>query len=398
MPHMALELNKLTTKIGELGTYAAARNRDLNERVERARTVFKSLAASPEEIARVAESVSRRFRWAGAIPTDEPLLSAFDPIPRPTRLNVAAADGSQIKPDRHNLALYYVINIGSIAFRYGVASAPDVFRQPEVFFEDDELYYEEEASLLTDEMIAARRDVREIGELARLGAMESPTAPTVALLDNDLLLYITLREQNPRFSQEIIEQYLGQLDTLKASGTAVAGVVDRPRSANVVRLVHLAGKDEPEITPEKLREVNRVYKHVTDATLFDFLGPGQRSALFVLASPASIGEYAEAGHKIYFFFLNAGESGNLLRVQVPEWVALSEAKLDLVHTAIVAQCKTNGYPYVLARAHEEALIKAADKFAVDEMVASALANNGVPFSVSLKQMNKNLLSGKRRYR
>jgi hypothetical protein len=394
---MALELNKLTTKINELGKYTVARNQDLDKRVELARTVLKSLASSPEDIAKIADSISQRFRWAGAIPTNEPMMAAFDPPQRPTRLNVIAADGSQIKPDRHNLALYYVINVGSIVFRYGTTSAPDVFRHPELFFEDEELYYEEESSVLTDEMIAAKRNVRELGELARLGAIESPTAPTVALLDNGLLLYLALREQNPRFGKEIVRQYFEQLNALKTSNTGVAGVVDRPRSANVVRLIHLAGKNVAEITQETLREVNRVYKHVVDTTLFDFLEPGQRSALFVLASPDSVGEYAVAGHKIYFFFLNAGESDNLLRVEVPEWVAMSKEKLDLVHTAIVAQCKTGGYPYVLARAHEEAVIKAAEKFAVDEMVASALANNGVPFRISLKQLNKNLLSNKRRY-
>ncbi|HKZ70743.1 MAG TPA: DNA double-strand break repair nuclease NurA, partial [Anaerolineales bacterium] len=279
---MALELNKLTAKIGELGKYAAVRNRDLDKRVEIARTVFRSVAAAPGEIVRVAESVSKRFRWAGAIPTEEPMLSAFDPVSRPARLNVVAADGSQIQPDRHNLALYYVINIGSIVFRYGVSSAPDVFRHPDAFFEDEELYYEDEGSLMTTEMINARRDVREIGELARLGGIEMRTAPTVALLDNGLLLYISLREQNPRFGDEIVREYLAQLYALKASGAVVAGVVDRPRSANVVRLVHLAGLEEVEIAPEKLREVNRVYKHVTDASLFNFLGSGQRSAVFVL--------------------------------------------------------------------------------------------------------------------
>ncbi|HLB47961.1 MAG TPA: DNA double-strand break repair nuclease NurA, partial [Anaerolineales bacterium] len=205
---MALDISKVTRAVNALGESAATYAKELNDRLALARATFNAIAADPAELTRIADEVSRKFRWAGAIPTRETINGAF-PLPqRPARFNVIAADGSQIYPDRHGIALYYLINVGSIVFRHGLSDAPSTASLPEVFFEDEDLYYEEENSLITTEMINANRDVRELGELARLTKIEAASAPTTALLDNSLLLYISLREQNPKFSREVIEKYL----------------------------------------------------------------------------------------------------------------------------------------------------------------------------------------------
>jgi hypothetical protein len=396
---MALELNKLTHKINDLGANAAKHIKDVGERLPVAQAILQAIAADPAEMRARAEMVARKFRWAGAIPTDESVTGAFPAPARPTRLNVVAADGSQIYPDRHGLALYYLINVGSIVFRHGLPDAPSTFSEPQVFFEDEDLYYEEESSLVTTEMINARRDVDELGELARLATLEAPLAPTVALLDNSLLLYISLREQNSKFTDEVINAYLEHLDELKQSAAAVAGVVDRPRSANIVRLLHLASLGPDELNQDSLRNVGRKFQHITDGALFDFLKPGERSALFVLASPANLEKFQPHHHTVYFFFLNAGRPGkdSLLRVEVPEWVALDKQKLDWVHAAIVEQCKvSDGFPYVLVRAHDLAVVSVTERRAFDEMVAGTLIRNNVPAYLSQKQQAKVWTSSSKR--
>ena len=396
---MALELNKLTHAVAELGQNAVQRLADLDARLPAALATLNAVGVADEELCSKIDA-ARKFRWAGAIPTEEAVNSAF-PLPaHPVRANVIAADGSQIYPDRHGVSLYYLINTGSIVFRYGLDEAPRTASTPEVFYEDADLY-EEDGGQIPSVMIDAERDLRELGELARLAPAEAAAAPSLALLDNGLLLYIALQTQNQRLVDDFLRDYLTQLDALKASGAAVAGVVDRPRAASVVRLLRLACLKPEEITEAELRRLGP-FQHITDALLFGFLQPGQRSALFVNASPANEDQYRPRGQTIYFFYLNAGRPGKaaLLRVEVPEWVAKDAVKLNLAHAGIVEQCRvSDGFPYVLMRAHELAVVTVAERREFDQMIAGALIRQGLSPSVSQKAQGKAWTGGaKRRYR
>jgi hypothetical protein len=396
---MALELNKLTSSVDALGASAARRLADLNERLPAAEAMLKTIRADDAELQKKI-ATARKYRWAGAIPTDEPVDAVFPAPPHPTRANIIAADGSQIYPDRHGIALYFLINIGSIIFRHGLDEAPGTSSTPQVFYEDDELYYAEESSPINGEMVNAMRDVRELGELARLAEAEAQIVPTVTLLDNGLLMYITLREQNSKFSDEIIKEYLEHLGTLRKSGAAPAGVVDRPRAANVVRLLNLAKMELSEIGQDTLKGVGP-FHGVTDAMVFGFLRPGERSAVFVNASPDNDLYYEPGGHTIYFFYLNAGRPGKdaLLRIEVPQWIATDKTKLDLVHTAIVEQCRvSDGFPYVLMRAHELAVVTVNERREFEQMVIGSLIRRGLTPGISQKAQGKQWTgTGKKRY-
>ncbi len=400
MIRMGLELNKLTHKVDALGANAEKRLANINKRLPVVQATFTAASAEQESLRKKAESViAKQIRWAGAIPTDEPIRASFEKPEHPDRANIIAADGSQIPLDRHAIAQYYVINIGSIVFRHGLPDAPSVFTSPEVFFEDEDIYFED--NTLTTEMINAKRDLRELGELARLAQIESAAAPTVTFVDNSLLLYIVLRESNQSFSDRIIKEYLEHLTAIQQSGAAVAGVVDRPGSANIVRLLHLSTLEMDEIVPDNLRRVSDPFLHFRDETLFEFLKPGERSALFVLASPANKTYYEPFGHRVYFFFLNAGGrgTGNILRVEIPEWVAKDKMKLDLVHASIVEQSKmTNGYPYVFIRADEIAVVSSNEREQFQQMVMGSLIKRGFSPSVSQKQFGKELTRTGKRWR
>jgi hypothetical protein len=135
--------------------------------------------------------------------------------------------------------------------------------------------------------------------------------------------------------------------------------------------------------------------------LFAFLRPGERSALFVNASPANQIYYKPRNHTIYFFYLNAGRPGKdaLLRVEVPEWVAQDKPKLDLVHAAIAEQCRvSDGFPYVLMRAHELAVVTVAERREFEQMVTGSLIRRGLSPTISQKAQGKAWTgAGKRRY-
>jgi hypothetical protein len=259
-----------------------------------------------------------------------------------------------------------------------------------VFYEDIDLY-DETGAQIKAVLIDAERDRRELAELAGLAAAEAPAARTVALLDNGLLLYLSLVINDPNLIREKINLYLDELDLLRATGAAVAGVVDRPRAANVMRLLHLNSLPPEGIREEALRNLGPAYAGLTDGALFDFLEPGQRSALFVNASPNNDIYYKPRGHVIYFFYLNVGRPGKdeLLRVEVPEWVATDPARLDLVHAALISQSKvSDGFPYVLMRAHELAVVSMAERRSFDEMVMGSMIRQKLAPAVSQKAQGK----------
>jgi hypothetical protein len=395
---MALELNKLTKEVNALGQNLAERLAELDEQLPAARAVLDGIGVADAALRRKIEA-ARQLRWAGAIPTAEPVNAAFPlPVALP-RYNVLAADGSQIYPDRHGVALYYLINTGSIVFRCGLSQAPSTASRPVVKYQADDLY-EDEGGPKPKVKIDAERDRAELAELADLARAEAAQAPTLALLDNGLLLYIYLLSDDQALVRELMNRYIDELDRLKAAGAAVAGVVDRPRAASVVRLLHLNGLALPQISEASLRRLGD-WERLSDGALFEFLQPGERSALFVHASPANEIYYAPRGHNLYFFYVNAGRAGKsgLLRVEVPEWVAQDQARLDFVHMALVEQSRvSDGFPYVLMRAHELAVVTLSERRSFDEMVMGALIRQKLRPGISQKAQGKAWTgAGRRRY-
>jgi hypothetical protein len=70
--------------------------------------------------------------------------------------------------------------------------------------------------------------------------------------------------------------------------------------------------------------------------------------------------------------------------------------VGLLHAAIVEQCKVSpGYPYVLARAHEIAVVTNAERAEFDEMIATQLTRQGLEAQPSEKARQKALLANRR---
>jgi hypothetical protein len=117
------------------------------------------------------------------------------------------------------------------------------------------------------------------------------------------------------------------------------------------------------------------------------LAVGERSETFE-SSSAILEKYRD--HRIRFFYLNVG--GEIARVEAPAWVTESEARLNLLHTVIIDQCQRSGnyppYPPVLMEAHEQAVITAADRRLVQEMVERAMAERGHTYLRSAKDRSK----------
>lgn len=392
---MSLRFPQLLPQVESLGETAALRAADA------ARKLPFAVRAIDEAKRIGADELSDRIRragdrWRGAHLSEEAIDQVIDLPKHPARLNVIGADGSQIHPDRHAATLYFLINIGSILVEQGTGKAPVPASQASVFYEDDDLYGDS-GELASPAWINGRRDVAEMETLARL-AESCSGQPTIGLLDNGLLLWLALQagDQHRKAVDRLLAEYLRHLSRIRASGTAVAGFVDRPRSADVLGLLALV------LTPgDEAAAIagSNPYRGLTDRTLFaNRLNPGQRSARFVDSSPVNR-DFKTAGNQIQFFYLNTGSPEGIARVEIPAWVAENPAMMDWVHAGIIEQCKTTGgFPYPLVRAHELAVVTSADRRAFESMIEGALIRRGLKPRQSQKAQTKRWTGSRRRHR
>lgn len=370
---MALELSKVIGQIHQMGQELAARARQERTLSPTARDWLRRFAHRQEELRQIAASEEgRRVRCAS--PGDEPLDMTRPAPTMPDHITLVAADGSQIYPDRHGIALYYVINIGTIVFRHGSQRAPEVATNPRLFYTDDQVFPGGE--LVSGDLVSVERNLAEIQVLTDLAlSVSDGDIPCIALMDGPLLIWLQRTNVPQERQARILNDYLACLSRLHAGGLPIAGFVSRPFSAEVLNLLNVA-QHLLEAPSGVRRPPEAEVRNLTDRALFNFLQPGERSALFVRGT-ATNEDFQAHGQTIYFFYLNTG--ADLARVEVPVWVAHHAEWLDLVHAAIYGQCRiNNGYPYVLTRADEQAVILGEEREALEAMIGRAMASHGLP--------------------
>ena len=388
---MTLELSKLTGEVRAMGQELAAREQEYAALTALARGWLTQYADQNESLRHPARAIR------AAIPTDEP-LNATHPLPSiPERFTFIAADGSEIQPDSHGVAFYYLINVGSMVYRHGSGQAPEAYSQPTVGYTEDEIY--ENGQPITRDALNVKRDLAEITSLADLCDAEPAGTATIAVVDGTLVLW-TLKDTPPADRERKAKDYLLQLERIRETGAVVAAFISRPRRGEVTRLLHLAnvGGD-----PSRTSEEPNPLEHLPDRAVFESLPHGARSALFTSPSEINQKHYVPAGHNVHFFYLNLADEGRdpvIARIELPAWVAKDADRLPLVHGAIVAQARITGdYPYALARADELAFISGPDREAFEDMVIKALLRAGLRTALSPKQYYKTLTrQGRRKYR
>jgi hypothetical protein len=389
---MALELSKIVDQIDGMGRELAGRAERQRKALPAARALLNQFAERHDELRMVAQSEAGQ-RWRCASPGNERLDQGFAAPEMPERVTLVAADGSQIYPDRHGLAFYYVINVGSVVFRHGSGQAPTVGTSPRLCYREDQLY--PGGNPVTSDLVSAERDLAEIRTLAELALTEPAGVPAFALADGSLLIWLQ-RAAIPEGQQaKLLAEYLRYLDRLRAKGIPVLGFVSRPQSAEVLALLYLAHLEPGDPPPDGgLAETS--YRGLTDRALFGVLQPGERSALFARGTAANQ-EFRAQGHAIYFFYLNTGS--DLARVEVPEWVVRHPDQLALAHAVVYEQCRFNsGYPYVLTRADEQAVILGEEREALERMLMQTLTRHGLAWPELSRKAQQKQVARWRRYR
>jgi hypothetical protein len=393
---MTLELHKIVHHIDDMGQVLAQRAGNRERILPAARALLHHFAEKQEELRAVAESkAGQDLRCAS--PGDEKLDEVFPAPEAPDRVTIIASDGSQIYPDTHGLALYFAINVGSIIYRHGSGQAPEVGTDPRLYYSDEHVY--PGGRQVSGDLVSARRDLAEMRVLADLAGAESDagsaTPPLLALGDGSLIIWLRRANISDRQQEQILDSYISCLDQLRRVSANLASFVSRPYSAEVVSLLYLA-QLEPDERGEAGSLSETTYRGLTDRALFGNLDPGQRSALFVRGT-ATNKDLANRGHSIYFFYLNTGT--DLARVEVPEWVACLPRRLDLVHSVVYHQCRINrGYPYVLTRADELAVILGDEREALERLLMQAMNRHGLDLPhLSQKAQQKQVARWRRRH-
>jgi hypothetical protein len=393
---MSLDLIDLLPHVELLVESTVTRHRLAEDHLPKIREAFVNYEAVDQELLNKKLEIAGEI-WPAAVPTLEPLQEIHPPPPPQPRFNVIATDGSQIYPDRHGPAYFYLINVGLFSLEHGSGAAPIVSNMVKMYFREDELY-DEFGSTVSNSLINGQRDVMELEGLAHLAGSVGEE-PTLALLDNGLLLWLAAQGGEPRSRavDKLLHQYLQHLSTLQGSGVSLAGLIDRPRHWNTVALLSLSTTPLEEV--KNLQLLSHPIRTINDRGFFKMiLQPGHRSSLLLQRSKLN-SEFATFGQSIYFFYLHTGAGDNIVRVEVPEWVAKSREHLDIVHSAIVQQCQqTAGYPYALIRAHETAVVSNSDRQHFEAMIQRRLLESGVRFSRSQKAESKRWTGEKRRHR
>jgi len=379
----------VTLDVFRVGSQLAAMGQELRDhrearaaRLSAARGVFARLSDDWERMASAARSGDR----SGAAPLG-PLSSASDRGAAPPSYLVMATDGSTIEPDRHGPAMCALVNIGRARIRYGDAPEAELDSEPILYFRREELFIEQGGRrvLLRQRLLDARRSVLEMEALSEMARDANPLAlPSVALADG--LLTIWREDWATQDGDEVIAQFNRALARIADVKLPLAAYVSNPSSHWVVDLLRSAVQCVKGCGA-LCQETGCVFGGLVDAELYRFLQPGQASTLFEVVGPDQH-RYDERVRS-HFFYLNVGRE--IVRVEVPAWVARDEDARRLVHNVVFDQAERGlGYPVALARAHEQAVISGRDRLAFQQLVIESLTRAGLGAGVSEKQASKTL--------
>ncbi len=394
-----LDLHRIAAHLPGLVADQADAHARLARRLADALAAFDDCDGCWEALRETAETTDRS--WLVARLRESP-ATRHEPMPRPTPVTVVASDGSQVFPDRHREPHLFLVNIARLAFQYGTHEAPFIEALPHIRSDDDALadILDEVVHDASPEVVSAIRDELELKALLDTATETRVDGrPIVALADGTLIRWMLRAMRDDRQADRFVARYAALLEGFRAARIPVASFVSLPRNTEVVNLLRLH-RGEPEeprraapgtddgATPKR-DETRDTIEGVLDRHVFEQrLLPGERSAVF--ESSSKVQERYGAADRICYFYLHVpGRPEEIARVELPRWLADEPALVDLVHAVVLRECdKGDGYPLILAEAHERAVVRGREKAAFHALVEHALYGAGRPAPVSRKAASK----------
>jgi len=393
---MSLEFEKLTSAVEDMVQQASQRRGQQKDQLREAMQRLTAHAASWNHIDEVVERAIDRgdekyLRAARPLHRIFPLNAGIPPADPLSQATIIACDGSQIVPDRHAPFLYYLINVGTIAYYHGTGWPPDIFTKPILEYPRGEDVDQDDAFTLNSALVNLWRDRHEIEALAEtlLQTRQLP-GPQLAILDQRLL-YWPAGGLPGRESHKVVEAWQDSMNEIRHAGAWLVGYIDRPGKQSVLTMLHTFDINQTDFKVSDLYN-SPLFNRLTDIDLFSpILQPGERSPVFVeISQHNNTFRGREPENEVCFFYLRTGEgSRQLARVDIPMWVARDEMTVAAVHALIYDQCKILGnYPYVITRADEIAVVGKRDQEELENRIALRLAEQGLVTQMTSKQQSK----------
>jgi NurA domain len=403
---VSLEFNKVIDQVQRMGRFLGKRSQTNSDRLQIALELF--YAASDLEVVHERINLVRNASvsgYRGAAPLPQPISEIIcgvgDAPHSPESATVIATDGSQVYPDQHATATYYLINIGVYVYHHGITRLPDQFTSPELAYADSKIK-DTDGRLVNNQTVNARRSVEEMKWLAKQAwEYRDEARPLVMIHDGPLLKFFGATEVTDAHAIE--REYMDALRQLNDARTVLCGYIDRPRSTYLISLLHLLSLADSQVNEVNLK-TNGEIEGLADEQLLRYVltEPGQRSALMTQNSPQNV-EYIRAGaeYEIAFFYMNVSSSAYpvIARVDVPMWVAREPMAVDGLHALLLHQCSIQGrrpYPYALTRADELAVVNGVEREQLNQLINVELLKNGMQPEMSNKLLTKGLARGERR--
>ncbi|HEY3059387.1 MAG TPA: DNA double-strand break repair nuclease NurA [Chloroflexota bacterium] len=385
---MPLDLLNVGTQVRQMGELLAERRSDQTRRLELLKAMLAAYTDRWQELADLAEQVKER----AAVPTGP--LDERLPAPEALKTYTAlATDGAEIDPDRHGgSGDFFLINVGRVRIPYGQPHREVELRSvSSLGFTEDDLFIVDPRDPrrqvpMRDRHLDALRTVEELRALADLAATEPGDQPAVALVDGTLLFSVL--EERPRdfLRTRFYSDYVAQLERMRVAEVPVAAYASRSRGIDLVNLFRAVCGGTPLACDVCAGAHACALRGLTDAHILGReLQQWERTGVYRVRS--NVHDPFFGAHRAYFFLLHTGEE--IARVEVPEWVARDLAMLSNVHAVLVDQIgKGFGYPAVLARADDRAVISLSDRTVLDTLVRQELARRGVLARPSAKLHRK----------
>ena len=393
---VAAQLQDFTLEVSELRPKRLTALEEARRRMQRAADEWQSLQQRLQ---------LSRTSWLLPNLLDAP-HGSIAPPDAPSIYTAIAVDGSQIVADRHDILLCYLLNIGSAIIRYRPDPHAELSSFPslsllegneEVQADGLEAFLGAEQGAVLPRRFAVYRFLNEIEQLAYLA--EKETEPLLLMADGSLILW-PIESETPHFREHALHRFMKAFERVQARGAPIVGYISAPQSREVINMLRVARCPHPttdcdHFCPKRLRTAPQYEEPacagvevLTDADLFAaLLQPGERSALF--GSRSKVLQFYGEKQRIHFFYLHTGVE--IARIELPAWVAEDGALLARVHALCYDQARKGaGYPVALAEAHEQAVVRTAEREAFFRLLEAQLVAKRVPVESTRKAMSKRI--------
>ncbi|MFX1534328.1 MAG: DNA double-strand break repair nuclease NurA [Promethearchaeota archaeon] len=311
--------------------------------------------------------------------TPDDKLWAINILPDTT---IGAIDGSQIYPEKDITAPVAVINTGTYVMKYQKnGSEADARSNPEIFIGRDLL--KPNGALLHKADIDVLRFSKEV-EAAKELMMETE-GESLLMMDTPLVLsFLTGREEARPYINHMVEL----LRESEAQEVPLVGYIDFSMAKDIAGTVLINKLCQDRSCPDCNKDcLNQEVPN--DGAILQRLitRTGSRSPVFI-SQRRILDLYPKEWQKKICFFYIRTPNGYFSRVEFPSWIA--EAGLvEKVHDLILAQLNIGfGYPYIITRAHEQAVISTKERKYFIDLYEQKLRKSGIKLDVTPKAYAK----------